>query len=130
VIWIFITFIPTLYEAWTDRKGESRKSKIKDTIWLTIGAAIIAGVSWCFGENVLAILLLIVTWRVSTFDYLVTYLLKRNDVINPKANVWNYTGKTTHFWDQFIGRMDWRIRLIARIVILTVSIFLFSYALI
>ena len=121
-IFLLAYWLPTWIEGWLDRKGETKKGKVKDTLWLLLGSAILAGVAWCFGQNVLAALSLILMWRVCTFDYIVHWFLKKYSESHKNINVFRYSGKTTHFWDQFVAKIDWRVRVALRLMILLAAI--------
>jgi hypothetical protein len=126
MIWIFITLLPTLFEVWQDRNGETSKDKVKDALWLVVGSLTIAWVSHYFGQNMMAVLMLIVVWRIAVFDYLVTYVLyKRRVIESPEAKKWwSYTGKTSKI-DQLLSKIDWRWRLGVRIVFLILSVYVY-----
>ena len=117
---IFVCLIPTLVEAYLDRRGETKTGKKKDTLWLVIATAVLLGLCWwLFDINPIGPGLLVLGWRVLVLDYLVNILLYRNKVIeNPGAEKWwSYMGKSTHFWDQALAKIDWRIRLAARVLL-------------
>ena len=118
LIIIFLALIPTLVEAWLDRHGENRTGKTKDTLWLIIAIlALSLAVLWLFDTNPLKTLALVLGWRILLFDYLVTWLLIRNKVIeDPDARWWSYTGKTARF-DKLVAKIPWRWRLVIRIVL-------------
>jgi len=115
MIWLFITAIPTIYEAYTDRFGESKKDKIKDGILLVAGSLVIAGVSWWDGKNPLSVLLLIFAWRVLLFNQVVNWFLKRYSPTHKDINIWKYIGNTSTI-DKLISKIHPVIRLIIRIV--------------
>ena len=122
---ILLSLAPTIFESWTDRKGEQKKDKKTDAVLLVAYSALLAGASWGWlGYNPLSVLLLILGFRISIFDYLVNYLLKKNGVISPTANVWTYAGNTS-WWDKFIRRINWKIRILLRCVVFVVSIVYF-----
>ena len=123
IIILALCFLPVLIEAYLDRKGEDRKGKKKDTLWLIIIVASLVGLAWwLFDINPLLPALLVLMFRITCFDYIVTWFLKRNDVISPTANVWSYTGKSTFFWDQWMVKIPWRLRLVLRVVLLIASV--------
>jgi hypothetical protein len=115
VKWLFLIacLVPSLVEAWLDRKGETTLGKYKDTIWLVVASLGLAGVAWWLGQRPLPVIGLVLGWRILVFDYLVTWLLIRNDVINPNAKWWDYTGKTSKI-DQWVSKIDWKVRLLIR----------------
>jgi len=126
IIWLLLTLIPTLVEGYLDRRGESKKGKVKDTLWLIVVAVGIAGGAWLAGNDPLPVIGLIIGWRILVFDYLVTWLLIRNDVINPNAKWWDYTGKTSKI-DQWVSKIDWKVRLLIRCLLFVLSVALFLW---
>lgn len=125
--WVILVlcFAPTLFEAYFDRFGETRKGKKKDTLWLLIAAACLIGLSWwLFDFHPLVTGLLILVFRFCTFDYLVHWLLKRYSENHPNINIWEYSGSTADF-DKLTAKVPWRIRLIVRAVVLVTSGILF-----
>lgn len=118
MIWILITLLPTLFEIWQDRNGETAKDKYKDGFYLIVVAIGIGGASHFFGQNMVSVLLLILAWRILIFDYTITVLLYSRGVIESPdaAKWWNYTGKTSK-WDRLTGRVHWGIRMALRALI-------------
>jgi len=72
----FVCLIPTLYEAYSDRFGETKKDKVIDSILLIVVAIGIAGGSWWLGYRPLPVIGLILGWRILIFDYLTNIFLK------------------------------------------------------
>jgi hypothetical protein len=124
MIWIFITLIPTLYEAYSDRFGESKKNKLLDTLWLVVVALTIAGVAWWLGQRPLPVIGLMLIWRVTTFDYIVHAFLKRYSEGHKKINIWKFSG-TTAFWDRIASRIPPMWRLLIRACLLVASLWLY-----
>jgi len=123
MVYKIVTIIATLLESWYDRKGENKNEKIKDAVWLAILSVLYIFVTWkWFDQNPFIILAYILMWRVTLFDYLTNFMLKKFSNGHKDINVWKYTGKTTFFWDQWMSKIDWRWRLIFRIVILVVGV--------
>jgi hypothetical protein len=121
VIWIVITFISTLVEAYLDRHGETRKGKVKDSLWL-IGVAIcIAFGAWLSGYEWLPVIGFLIVWRVCVFDYLVHWFLKKYSENHGHINIWKYSGKTSKT-DRVLSKIDWRVRLWVRAVVIVSSI--------
>lgn len=118
----FLCLIPTLYEAWSDRKGEDRKGKVKDFIWLSLVALALAGYAWWAGYAPLSVIGLILGFRVLIFDYLVQYLLIKNKVI--VGHWFTYNGNTS-FIDRLIAGVHPVLRFAARGIVFLASIFLF-----
>ncbi len=127
MIWIVITFLPTWIEAFSDRYGESRKAKLKDTVGLIVVAVGIAGGAWWAGYAPLPVIGLILMWRITCFDYLVNAYLKKYHKGHEGINIFKFTG-TTSFTDRIVGRIPWTIRLTVRFALLVAmltSYFLF-----
>jgi len=123
MVYKILTLLPTLIESWLDRKGEKKQGKIKDTIWLTVGSVLYIMVTWkIFNQNPFIILAYILMWRVTLFDYLTNFMLKKFSDGHKQINIWKYTGTTTFWWDQLTSKIDWRWRLIFRIVILAAGV--------
>lgn len=80
-----------------------------------------AGTWRWLGYNPLAVLSLILGWRVLVFDYWVTYLLKKNDVISPTANWFTYTGKTSKI-DKVVAKIPPVLRLLIRVAVFGCSV--------
>jgi len=111
----FLALIPTLWEAWSDRKGESKQEKRKDFYRAAIGCVFASIVLWMLNYNPVTFLMMCVAWRVLVFDYLTHYFLKRHSESHSHINIWTYSGKTAWF-DQLIGRIHWLIRLALRVL--------------
>lgn len=126
MIWL-ILIMPLFHagESFLDRKGEDKTGKKKDTGWMILIAILlcVAG-EYLLHKESLKTLALFLAWRILFFDYLTNWFLKQGE--NHKhINIWEYTGTSTHWWDQFISKIDWRIRLIARVIIFAVSLWWF-----
>ena len=121
MIWVifFVSFLFTPAEVFGDRKGETKKGKIKDGIWLAVGSVLLAGVSWWFGQNPLSVLLLILGWRILLFDYLIQYVLIKRGVI--VGHWFTYNGETAKF-DKLIARIHPVVRLVIKVLIFVGSI--------
>lgn len=122
--WLILAlcFAPTIIEAILDRFGETRKGKRKDFIWLSLVALALVGASWRLGYNPLAVLLLLLVIRFAVFDYLVHWFLKRYSENHGHINIWQYTGKSTHWHDQIAAKVHPVLRLVIRVVILVLSV--------
>lgn len=121
VILLLVTSVPTLYEVYADRFGETRKGKRKDTLWLLIAAACLIGLSWwLFDFHPLWTGLLILVWRICTFDYLVNLFLKRYSEGHKDINVFTFTGNTAYF-DKLTAKVHWVLRLILRTAVFLAS---------
>lgn len=121
MIWAFlICCIPLAVHLVNDRKGDNKKGN--DLIVLTIIAALLALVNrWLFDITLLQSLALMAGIHIAIFDYAIVYFLRKNGVINPKAEVFNYLGGG---WiDQKVwARMGWKLRLAIRASILSIAL--------
>jgi len=120
----FVCLIPAIYEAYTDRFGESKKDKIIDGILLVAGSLVIAGVSWWFGQNPLSVLLLIFAWRVLLFNQVVNWFLKRYSGNHNDINIWTYIGTTSPI-DKIISKVNPVVRLAVRVVVFGFAVWWF-----
>jgi hypothetical protein len=120
---IFIaSLIPTLYEAWSDRKGENVKSKRKDAIWLSVYALALSLLGWLFFHVLpFKTIALIIGFRIAFFDYLVNAFLKRYSEGHRNINIWRYTG-TTAFTDRIVSKVPWVIRLLVRVILFVIAV--------
>ncbi len=122
ILILILCLIPTLYEAWLDRKGESRKGKVKDSIWLIVVAIALALASWGWlGYNPLAVPALILMFRVTCFDYIVNAFLKHYSENHHHINIWSYSGKTA-FTDRITDKVHPVIRLVIRAGIFSLAV--------
>jgi hypothetical protein len=122
LIIFLITGIPNWVEGWRDRKGQQKKKKVRDSIVLAVVGLIMTGVAYLLRMNWIAVPLLLLMWRVTCFDYIAHFFLKRYHKGHEDINIWKFTGKTTYFWDQWIAKIPWGLRLIARLVIFAISL--------
>lgn len=119
---IFVYWLPTLIESWLDRKGETKKGKVKDFWWSVVATIIITGLAWLwFGKSPLMSVLMILMWRFTTFDYITHALLKRYSESHHHINIWTYTGKTAYF-DKITGSVPWGLRLGIRGLVLVSAV--------
>lgn len=120
----FFCLLPTAWELYNDRNGENKKGKIKDTAVLLVVTGLIAGLSYWLGESPVSAILLIFGIRVMFFDYLINIILYKRKVIEkPGAEKWfSYMGESTHWYDQLVEKIDWRIRIITRSITLILTI--------
>jgi hypothetical protein len=116
---ILITFLPTLYEAFTDRLGESKKDKLWDGVILAGYSILLVGGAWWLGYRPLSVIGLILGFRILLFDYLVQYLLIKNKVI--VGHWFDYSGKTSWFDQKVAGINPW-IRFAARLVVFALAV--------
>jgi hypothetical protein len=118
---LLLTFLPTLYEAWTDRKGERKKDKLIDGALLVGYALLLAFGAWLSGYEWLPVIGFLIVWRVCVFDYLVHWFLKKYSENHGHINIWKYSGKTSKT-DRVLSKIDWRVRLWVRAVVIVSSI--------
>jgi len=123
---IVLTFLPTIYEAWTDRKGETKRDKRKDAVLLVGLSALLTGVAYLVLVSWVAVPLFILMWRITTFDYIVNAFLKRYSKGHKNINIWKYSG-TTAFTDRIIGKIPWGLRLGIRGLVLSLALYILSY---
>ena len=124
LILAFVLALPSVYEAWTDRHGEGRRQKVIDALILIVCASGLSILSyWLLAVPLLKTIVLLLAWRVLIFDYIVSYLLIKNDVI--VGNWWSYMGKTSKRWDKYVAKVDWRLRIVVRILLFSAALFWF-----
>lgn len=129
MIWfIFVCALPSIYEAYTDRKGERRAEKVRDTLILIAVVLIVSIVARIYLIiPILKSIALFLAWRVLIFDYLTHAFLKRFSKSHKGINIWTYSGKTTHFWDQWISKVHPAVRFVLRLLIFLGALFYFFY---
>lgn len=120
LILAFVLLLPSVFEIWLDRKGETSDGKRKDTLWLLFVALLLSAFLWKLSDvPPWKTLCLLLGWRLLLFDYLTSWLLIKNDVIVGKW--FTYTGKTSK-WDNFIAKVNPWVRLIVRVVLFGASL--------
>jgi len=122
VIFFLLCAIPTACELYNDRHGDTKKDHIRDVLVLTVislGLALV--LNWLFDYKLVGTMLLIWAIHFLLFDYLITYILKRNHVISPKANWFTYTGKTSTM-DKYVAKIPPWIRLAIKLLTFGVTI--------
>lgn len=124
MIWpILICCIPFAVHLVNDAKGDNKKGN--DIIVLTIIAGLLALVNrWLFDIHVVKSLALMAGIHVMLFDYAVNIIMFRNKIIeHPTARQWwKYCGKKSKL-DLILSKIDWRVRLAVRLVILSTAIY-------
>lgn len=118
---------PTIIEVFFDRNGEGRTDKTRDAIVAVIMYAAVALVNWWWLDvHPLRSLALTFGFRVILFDYAITWVLRRNGVINNNAKIFSYLGKTSRIDTNRLWIMigAWG-RFIVRIIILCASSFVY-----
>lgn len=119
--------IPTLWEAWTDRHGETSKDKTRDLLLFGIVYLILAVANWfIFGVHPLKSILLMTGIRILVFDYLVQYLLIKNGVIS--GHWFFYKGKTAK-WDRAFSWLSPWIVLVLRVLFFAGTVFVYIWPL-
>ena len=117
---LFVYLIPTLFEAFQDRNGETKKDKRKDLLWLVVAGAVIVWLAWLvLDKSPVRSAFMIIGWRVLVFDYLVQYILIKNKVI--VGHWFTYTGKTAR-WDRIISRVHPVARFVIRLSVFALAV--------
>ena len=120
---IALMFLPTIWEVWNDRNGESKKDKVKDAIITAVMWLILVSVArWLFVTPVVGSLALLIGIRIMFFDYLVQYVLIKRHVI--VGHWFTYTGKTAK-WDRMIAKINPWVRFALRVAIFSGMIFIY-----
>lgn len=119
MIAVVLCLLPTLWEIWNDRDGETKKDKTRDLIVSVILYAAVALINWLLDIHPLKSLALTFGFRVLVFDYAVQWLLIRRGVIH--GHWFTYTGKTARF-DRLIARVNPWVRLAVRVVAFLASV--------
>lgn len=115
MISLILCIIPTLWEIWDDRNGETKKDKTRDFLIAVIMYSVIALANWwIFETHPLKSLALTFAFRLLVFDYAIAYVLIKRGVI--VGNWFSYTGKTAR-WDKLIARVNPWLRFAARVVL-------------
>jgi hypothetical protein len=117
--------IATIWEVYQDRHGDLNKSD--DVAWRVFLIVIEAlAVTAITHKPLIVSLLLSSAVFFLTFDYLVTYVLIRNKVIEvPGAHWFSYTGKKGWFDNLKLWRFSPWIRLGIKLAYFTISLILF-----
>lgn len=81
---------------------------------------------WLFDIQIARSLALMAGLHVAFFDYVITIILFRNKVIEHEIarQWWSYCGKSS-ITDYVVSKVDWRVRLLVRVVMLAASIVFF-----
>lgn len=121
---ILLCLVPTLWETYDDRKGESKKDKTRDLLISIVLYSVIALVNWKLSViPVFKSLALSFGWRLLVFDYAIQWLLIRRGVIVGKW--WSYRGKTAR-WDRLISKANpWILLVVRALVFLSALLMLF-----
>lgn len=121
IIAVGLTFV--IVESIGDSHGETKSGKVKDAIVLIALTSLLCFSAWCVGTiNPLKTAALILAVRILAFDYLVSYLLIKNDVI--VGNWYSYTGKTSKF-DRLVSGIDWKLRMAIRVFLFGAALWWF-----
>lgn len=120
-----VTILPTLWELWNDRNGETRKDKARDfLIAVCLYAGIALALWWMFETNPLKSLALMLGVRVMLFDYAIAAILIRRGVI--VGRWFSYNGKTARF-DRLVARVNPWVRFAIRLGLFVAAI-IYYYA--
>ena len=119
-----ICAIPTIWEIWNDRNGETAKDKIRDVLITSILYAIIMIALWWVNEtHPLKSLALMLGIRVAFFDYAIQYVLIKRGVIH--GHWFTYSGKTSWF-DRKVSKVNSWLRLAVRVILFAAAVTAFS----
>ena len=120
--------IPTAVNLIHHRKGREKKKKVLDKVVLSIiSLALAFVVKWVFGYDLLRSLALMLGIYILVFDYAIVWLLRKNDVISPTANIWTYTGKSTYWYDQMVSKVPPWLRFVVRVIVFGGSVYFFKH---
>ena len=129
MIWLVILWGLTAaaLEAWNDRKGETKKDKIADGVYLAIATSCLCLLVWVLDRtNPLKVIAVVLGVRLLFFDYLTHALLKRFSESHKDINIWTYVGKTSFTDRNILSRIHWRIVLLARVLIFVAALVLYT----
>ena len=122
MIAVVLCLLPTVWEIWNDRDGETKKDKTRDLIVSVILYAAVALINWLLDIHQLKSLALTFGFRVLVFDYAVQWLLIRRGVIH--GHWFYYRGKTAK-WDRVIKYLNPWIVLAVRVVVFALAVWWF-----
>lgn len=117
--------LPTVWEVYNDRNGESKRGKVKDAlivavIWIVISG----GFLWLLGTPIVSSIVLLIGIRVMFFDYAVQYVLIKRHIIT--GHWFSYTGKTAR-WDKMIAKINPWLRFAIRVVVFAGAVAFWIY---
>ena len=121
LIIFFLAFAPVLYEAFSDRFGETKGDKIVDAGLLVAYSALLAGGAWWLGYRPLPVIGLILGWRILTFDYITNLFLQEFSEGHKNINWFTFVG-TTSFTDRIISKIHPVVRLAVRVVLFGLAV--------
>ncbi len=121
VIVLVVTFLPTLYESFTDRYGEDKADKLTDGIILGVASVIMTAVAYLVLKNWIAVPLFILIWRFVAFDYVTNAFLKKFSLGHKNINIFTFTG-TTAFTDRITAKVNPWLRFGIRLVLFSGSV--------
>lgn len=137
-----ILSIPTIYELWEDRHGETPDQKKKDVykrVFLMSLASVIVGIIYAIAyateinEGIKVYLIytlkaMLLTFAIffMFFDYVVILILVHRGIVElPKGKKWfSYLSKSP--LDSVWSKWDWRLRMLIRGVVFVASIIVFN----
>lgn len=106
---------PTVWEIINDRKGETKKDKVKDLLIAVILYAGVALLNWkLIHIHPLKSIALMLAFRMLAFDYIIQWILIRRGIIS--GSWFSYTGKTAR-WDRWIAKVHPWVRMVIRLVL-------------
>jgi hypothetical protein len=128
MIWVVILWglAAAILEAWNDRKGETKKDKISDSVYLAIATSCLCLLVWVLDRtNPLRVVAVVLGVRVLAFDYVCNWFLKKYSESHKEINVFRYVG-TTATTDRIISNIPPWLRFLARVVIFAAALVLYT----
>lgn len=117
--------IPTIWEVYNDRNGESKRGKVIDAVIVVImWSALSYAFLLLFSVPVVSSVVLMAGIRVMLFDYAVQYVLIKRHII--KGHWFTYTGKTA-MWDKMIAKIKPWLRFAIRVALFAGSVVFWIY---
>lgn len=110
---ILICSLPTFWEVYNDRNGETKRDKQRDAM-ITMGLYMAIALALIHYVEVHKSLTLMLAIRLLIFDYVIHYVLIRRGVI--RGHWFTYVGKTPEF-DQLVRKINPWVRLAIRVVV-------------
>lgn len=127
--WLILAlcFAPTLYEAWTDKKGESKRDKFWDGVILVGYSVLLAVGAHLSGYEWVPVIVLLLAIRFAIFDYLTHFFLKKYSPGHKNINIWKFTGTVAYF-DKLTAKVHWVLRLVIRLIVLVAAVWWYLQA--
>lgn len=115
-LYYFLCLLPTAWEVFDDRKGETKKGKRRDA-FITLAMCLALAMLSNFMQLPWYSVAMVLVWRFLLFDYAINYVLNRNEVIHaPKW--WDYSGKTAAFdkWNVW-ENLNWVLKAVIKVAV-------------